>query len=276
MNPIQSILVHLDGGRHAGNRVQFARAWGSRLGASVTVLYAVTPASLGMSMVFTAGVPSKELLAYDEARLIAARKEVADACAAPGVQIEWREADDIPERAFVQQAFYADLLVLGQHDGTRHDAGVSASFVQTTIIESGRPALVIPSDAGPHAESNFHKVFVAWKESREAARALTGALPLLQRADTVCVALDADGGGDARRPLLERFLKRHGVDDVQFRSVTGPEPQAGDTLLSMATDVGANLMVMGCYGHSRGREWILGGATRSVLQSMTLPVLMAH
>jgi nucleotide-binding universal stress UspA family protein len=274
MNPIQSILVHLDAGLHGSARLQVARTWGGRLGASVAALYAVTPASLGVSMVFTAGVPSQELLAYDEARLAAAHRSVREACIEPGVQIEWREATDTPERAFVQQALYADLLVLGQHDGTRHDSGVSASFVHAAIIESGKPALVIPSGVD-RPGSTFDSVLLAWKESREAARALTGALPLLQKADTVCVALDADAG-HAHRPLLQRFLQRHGVDDVQFRSVAGAAPQAGDTLLSMAADVGASLLVMGCYGHSRGREWILGGATRSVLLSMNLPVLMAH
>ena len=274
MNPIQSILVHLDAGQHGGARLHVARTWGGRLGASVAALYAVTPASLGMAMVFAAGVPSPELLAHDEARLAAARRLVDDACIEPGVQIEWREADDAPERAFVQQALYADLLVLGQHDGTRHDSGVAAGFVHAVIIESGKPALVIPSGVD-QAEATFGNVFVAWKESREAARALTGALPLLQKADSVCVAVEA-GAGDAHRPRLQQFLQRHGVDDVQFRSVSSPAPQAGDALLSMAADIGASLMVMGCYGHSRGREWILGGATRGVLQSMTLPVLMAH
>lgn len=274
MNPIQSILVHLDAGRGGGARLQVARTWGAQLGASVAALYAVTPASLGMAMVFTAGVPSRELLAYDEARLLAARRLVKDACIDPGVQIEWREADDAPERAFVQQALYADLLVLGQHDGTRHDSGVSAGFVHAAIIESGKPALLIPSGVD-QPEATFDNVFVAWKESREAARALTGALPLLQRADAVCVAVDADTI-DAHRPLLQQFLQRHGVDGVQFRSVSSPAPEAGATLLSMAAEAGASLMVMGCFGHSRGREWILGGATRGVLQSMTLPVLMAH
>lgn len=274
MNPIQSILVHLDAGRNAGARLQTARTWGGRLGASVAAMYAVTPASLRMTMVFTAGVPGQELLAYDEARLAAARRMVKDACIEPGVQIEWREADDSAERAFAREALYTDLLVLGQHDGTHHDSGVSAGFVHAAIIESGKPALVIPSSVARQPQSTFDNVFVAWKESREAARALTGALPLLQKADTVCVAIDADTV-DTHRPLLERFLQRHGVD-VQFRSVSGPGSLAGDTLLSMAADVGASLMVMGCYGHSRGREWILGGATRSILQSMTIPVLMAH
>ena len=79
----------------------------------------------------------------------------------------------------------------------------------------------------------------------------------------------------APRALLRRFLQSHDVE-VQVRALSSAGSRLGDTLLSMAADVGANLMVMGCYGHSRGREWILGGATRSVLQSMTIPVLMAH
>lgn len=273
MNPIQSILVHLDASRHAGVRLQVARAWGGRLGASVAALYAVTPVSMGLPMVFTAGVPSQEMLAYDQAHLAAARQAVRDACIEPGVQIEWREADEAPERAFVQQALYADLLVLGQHDGAHPDPGVSAGFVQATIIESGRPALVIPS-AFDQPDATQGTVFVAWKASREAARALTGALPLLQKADAVCVAIDADAV-HTHQPLLERFLRQHGVVP-KVQSVSGPASRTGETLMSMAADAGASLIVMGCYGHSRGREWMLGGATRSVLQATTVPVLMAH
>jgi nucleotide-binding universal stress UspA family protein len=187
------------------------------------------------------------------------------------VQIEWREVRGAPQRAFMRQALYADLLVLGQHDGAHRDSGTAKDFVPSTIIESGKPALVIPNTE--QSAPTFDNVFVAWKETREAARALSAAVPLLQKANTVCVAVDADTV-DAHRVLLKRLLQAHGVD-AQFHSVSSPASQTGDALLSMATDVGASLMVMGCYGHSRGREWILGGATRSVLQSMTIPVLMA-
>lgn len=270
MNPIQTILVHVDADPRCGTRVHLARAWGGRLGASVAALYAVTPAAMGLSLVFTAGVPDEKRLAYDEMRLADARKRVNAACSEPGGQIEWREALDIHD--FMRQALYADLLVLGQHDGAHRDAGTAADFVQSVIIESGKPALVVPGAA--QGEPDFGTIFIAWKETREAAHALTASVPFLQRAKTVIVGVAADTA-EAHRTLLQRFLLRHGVD-AQMRSVSSDGPPVGNALIAMAADVGAGLVVMGCYGHSRGREWVLGGATRAVLQSMTVPLFMAH
>ena len=121
---------------------------------------------------------------------------------------------------------------------------------------------------------SFGSVFVAWKESREAARALAAALPILCKAHTVQVALDKAGG--AYTDLLPQYLQRHGVQAQYQTMAADAGSHAGELMLSMAADCNADLMVMGCYGHSRGRELVLGGASRTVLQSMTLPVLMAH
>jgi nucleotide-binding universal stress UspA family protein len=273
MNPIQSILVHVDAGPHGSSRLRTARALGGQLGASVTAVYAVTPAYVDLSLVFTAGLAvNSDLLDLDESRLAAARKLVADACADPGVQIEWREAREAPEREFMRQALYADLLVLGQYQGNHHEIGVPADFAQWVVIASGKPALVVPRTE--MHQPSFDTALVAWKESREAARALSAALPLLCKAGSVHVAVDS-AVSDTHRALLKQFLQRHGVEP-QFRTLASPAAQAGDALLSMAAEVGADLMVMGCYGHSRGRELMLGGATRTVVNSMTVPVLMAH
>ena len=270
MSPIQSIVVHVDAGPVCATRLRLARAWGGRLGASVAALYAVTPASLRKSLLFTAGVPDKALIAYDDTRMANARKRIDEACAEPGVQVQWREALD--ERDFTRQALYADLVVLGQYDDTSRDAGTSAGFVPSVIIESGKPALVVPNVArcGPE----FGTVLVAWKETREAARALAAAMPFLQKADIVHVAVDDDTDDEHCR-LLQQFLQRHGVE-ARLCAVPSASADAGSALLALAADLDAGLMVMGCYGHSRGREWILGGATRRVLRSMTCPVLMAH
>jgi len=121
---------------------------------------------------------------------------------------------------------------------------------------------------------SFGTVLIAWKESREAARALSAAVPLLRKADAVHIALDSEIA-DAHRELLMRFLQSHAVH-AQLHPLASPAQRVGDALRAMAAELGADLMVMGCYGHSRGRELLLGGATRSVLHSMTIPVLMAH
>ena len=186
--------------------------------------------------------------------------------------IEWRQALEAPEYTFARQALHADLLVLGQHDREQRDTGVPSDFVQAVLIASGKPALIVPY-IGLRTPS-FGSVFVAWKESRESARALAAALPILRQAHTVEVALDTTAG--AGTDLLPKYLQRHGVQ-AQFHTMPADAgSKAGELMLSMAADCSADLMVMGCYGHSRGRELVLGGASRTVLQSMTLPVLMSH
>jgi nucleotide-binding universal stress UspA family protein len=272
MNPIQSILVHVDAGAHGAPRLKMARALGARLGAGVTALYAVTPVYVELALEVALAGTSKALLEFDDARRQAARNLVSGVCAEPGVQVEWREAPPPPEYSFIREAFCADLLVLGQHDPQQRDSGVLSDFVPTVILGSGKPALVVPYIGA--RSSAFETVLVAWKDTRESARALAAALPLLQLADTVHVALDADTQ-EPSRDLLQQFLRRHDVA-AQFHTLAGIASMAGEAILSLAADVAAELLVMGCYGHGRARELVMGGASRTVLASMTLPVLMAH
>jgi nucleotide-binding universal stress UspA family protein len=272
MNETRSLLVHLDAGPHSASRLQAARALGGLLGADVTALYTVIPASVETPLLFAAGVANQMLLDLDETRVARARVLVKSVSAEPGVPIEWRQALEAPEYAFARQALYADLLVLGQHDRDQRDTGVPTDFVQSVLIDSGKPALVVPY-IGLRAPG-FGSVFVAWKESCESARALAAALPILRRAHTVQVAVDAAAG--THTDLLPGYLQRHGVQAQYHTMAVDAGSQAGELMLSMAADFNADLMVMGCYGHSRGRELVLGGASRTVLQSMTLPVLMSH
>lgn len=173
----------------------------------------------------------------------------------------------------MRRALYADLLVLGQRDPDDPAASeLPPDFVPQVLVGSGRPALVVPC-AGPFATVG-RRVLIAWKETREAARAVTAALPWLVRAASVhAIACGPDADEALRR--LRTYLSAQGVALETQRHEPG-ETDAGEKLLSAAVDMGADLLVMGCYGHSRAREWVLGGATRSVLRSMTLPVLMSH
>ena len=195
--------------------------------------------------------------------------------------IEWAETVGEPSALFARQALGADLL-LAQHDpgsaATGRDvrAGVSADFAESVLLASGKPVLLLPTIFKPAPIGRV--VLVAWKARRESARALSAALPFLQSAERVILALWADpGDGEdaATGPDIELALRRHGVNVIVQREVA-PTREVGELLLSKAADLGADLLVMGCYGHGRAREWVLGGASRTVLQSMTVPVLMAH
>jgi len=175
------------------------------------------------------------------------------------------------------QARYSDLLIIGQTNRDEPSPSVLSDFPEYLIMNSGRPVLIVPY-VGDFT-SVGKRPLIAWDASREATRAITDAIPLLKRADLVQVAVfnaksvpDAHGeqpGGD-----IALYLARHGIK-VEV-SVHKTNTDIGNALLSLAHDVDSDMLVMGGYGHSRFREMIMGGVTRTILESMTVPVLMSH
>ena len=195
-----------------------------------------------------------------------------------GLSAEWRVVAEGPESDPALHARYVDLTILGQLDPDRGDLELIRPRPEQVTFASGRPVLIVPY-AG-HFETIGHRVLIGWNASREATRAVNDAMPLLAAADVVTVlTIDAREGPDAHGELpgadISLHLARHGVKAEIERTVSAGIP-AGEVLLSRAADLGADLLVIGAYGHSRVRELLLGGATRSILRSMTLPVLMSH
>lgn len=276
MNALGTILVHVDAGPHNVARLVAARELAARLDASVTALYAVMPSFIEVPFALEAAGPALDTLkALDDERLRRAEEAVAGVRATPGPAVHWAVAEgSAPLLGFLQQAWYADLLVLGQREPQPHASGTPADFVESVVIGSGRPALVLPH-VGLPATIGSH-VLLAWKEGPAAVHALAGAMPLLQRAARVTVVEWVPADAVAPGPLdIRAHLARHGVKAELQRYGETPAT-TGELILSLAADLAADLVVMGCYGHSRAREWALGGATRTMLSSMTVPVLMAH
>jgi nucleotide-binding universal stress UspA family protein len=276
---LTQLLVHLDPSPKVAQRLKAARQIAQAHGAAVTALYAVTPnfVELPFAPEIGPGVAANLREIDDELRA-GVRATYEQSQKEAGVPIEWAEVRDDPVTAlFAQQAFYADLLVLGQHDpSSTTSSGVPADFAESVMVASGKPALILPY-AGMLPAVIGETAVISWKPTREAALAISAAMPLLQRARRVHVLVwgGEDACEDGHLLNLDGYLKLHGVDAVWHRH--GAEPQAlGELLLSRVCDLEADLLVMGCYGHSRAREWVLGGTSRTVLRSMTVPVLMAH
>jgi nucleotide-binding universal stress UspA family protein len=276
---LTQLLVHLDASPEVAQRLQAARRIAAGHGAAVTALYAVTSSLMNAPFAF-AGAPevAASLQEFDDECRNRAHAAFGQSMASPGIHPTWAQADGYPiVAAFAQQALYADLLVLGQHNPTdTASAGVPFDFVETVLATSGKPALILPYTGAP--EIIGENVVIAWKPTREAARAVGAAVPMLQRALNVHVL--SWGGEDeaisGNRLDLDGYLKLRGIEPVWHRESDSEPEFLGESLLSRAFDLNADLLVMGCYGHSRAREWVLGGTTRTVLSSMTLPVLMAH
>jgi nucleotide-binding universal stress UspA family protein len=277
MNKLRSILLHFDAAPRSAARLALARDLAAQHEAALTALYAVWPSYLAMPFALSEGsagvLPVLEQM--DAERRVAARTLFDREGGAGAAATRWVDLGNEPViDGFATQALYSDLMLLGQHDPDEpRTEGVPADFVESVLIASGKPALIVPY-TGSFA-SVGRDVLVAWKPTREAARAVAGALPLLQRARSVHVVGDTPSAGAEGRLDLAGYLRSHGIEPKithHGRATT----DVGEALLSLAADVQADLLVMGCYGHSRARELVLGGATRTVLNSMTLPVLMSH
>jgi nucleotide-binding universal stress UspA family protein len=274
MNAIRHILMHVDSSDQVLGRLAVCKALAERFGAKVTALYAVTPWLLQYPVLLDAGGVATQLSDWDEERRQAAHERVTKAMAGDDA-LRWAQLEDQSPFDFANEALYADLMVLGRRDqdGPSKD-DVPADFLAHAILHSGKPALVLPADTSFTRAPKV--VLVAWNGSRESARALTAAMPFMHEAQAVHVlhvrtGAHDDGGLDA----LAFQLRAHGVEAV-FHSAVGRADDAGPLLLDMARDLKADLIVMGCYGHSRAREWVLGGTTRTMLSKAPLPVLMAH
>jgi nucleotide-binding universal stress UspA family protein len=175
---------------------------------------------------------------------------------------------------FGRIARHYDLSVVGQ---TAPDLAVPDDLlIEAALFQSGRPAVVVPYIQKDDIQLNH--VLICWDHSRNAARAVADALPFLVRskkAEIVMVTRHDGKPGDLPGAEIAGHLARHGVN-VELRQLIAADVDVANAVLSYAADTGVDFIVMGAYGHSRLREFVLGGATYGMLRSMTVPVLMAH
>ena len=167
-----------------------------------------------------------------------------------------------------------DLSIVGQAEpGT---SAVEEIIAESALFESGRPVIVVPYIQ--KAPLKLDRVMLCWDGSRAAARAIADAMPLLERAGRVEIVIVANERGkkdEIEGADMGAHLARHGLNVEVKRTVLG-DIDVADVILSHAADAGSDFIVMGGYGHSRLREFVLGGVTRTIFRSMTAPVLMSH
>lgn len=276
----QSILVHVDHARHAGLRMkiaaQLAREFNAHL-AGVAMNGVARYIYQDVAMDPTGMILSNLMDAADEAAkgALAQFRATVQKIGVNGV--EERLVNEDAAGGLALQARYADLVVISQTDRDDPVAAAVSDLPEYVMLNSARPVLILPY-AGELAAVPKH-VLVAWDGSVEATHALTGALPLLRKAANVTVTVinpekQSFEHGEQPGADIGLWLARHGVKiDVRVENTA---MDIGNALLSMVADLGADLLVMGGYGHARFRELLVGGATRTVLDAMTVPVLMAH
>ncbi|WP_042266886.1 universal stress protein [Paraburkholderia heleia] len=265
----KSLLVHLDDSERCAVRLALSLDLAERFDAHLTGLYwshAYRDTSGGEP------TPQARLARTHERFLLAAERA--------GRTVEWRAPQPCDSAIATMHARHADLLVLGQPEDEAWVAQSAGGFVADLLMTAGRPAIVVPHSGTFTAFAQ--NILVAWDGSREAARAVSDALPLLQRAQSVSIEVIASHRG-AQRARAENeaidaaaWLDLHGVQASFHESLSDPQILTGAALLSRAGDLHADLIVAGAYAHSRVHECVLGGVTRTLLQAMTVPVLMSH
>jgi nucleotide-binding universal stress UspA family protein len=273
----KTMLVHVDTGRSAPARLKLSADLAARSAAHITGLYVRRPFQ---APAFSDAGPAMDSLyrtyenaaKADEALATAAFR---DLIGGTSLSSEWRVVDGLAEEVVAAHARYADLVIVGQSEPDAAATTTPPDLAETVALASERPVLIVPHIGVTKPPGKT--VMLCWNGTREAARAVTGALPILKQADKVIILLiDPRNDGDEQPGAsMARWLGRHGVKAVVQRD-TAAESSVGGVILSRAADQDADLVVMGLYGHSRMREWVLGGASRTLLASMTVPLLVAH
>lgn len=272
----KDILVYADGSKAAPVRLDVAAALAAKYKAHLTALHVQLAPYVPVD--FGAGVPAA-LIEWQEKFMTEqaenAKEQVAAAQRRSGQEIEYRLVKGEMAPVALLHARYADLAVVSQAGLTSEELTAADELPETLVMGSGRPTLIVPR-YGKFA-SMGERVLVAWSRTRESTRAVHDALPLLTRAKAVTVMEVNPGKDDAHiaGADIALHLARHGVK-AEVASTTASDIEVGDAILSRAADLGADLLVMGAYGHSRLREFAFGGVTLHILKHMTVPVLMSH
>lgn len=273
----KTILVHVDNGKRVEVRLDLAIRLARQFESHLVGLYALTNIALPSYVVAEGGATLAELHKKN-VKEQAARAEMRfrDTAGKAGLAgAEWRSSGADVLEACTLHARYADLVVIGQADPS-DSSGVEPVFPEQFVLAAGRPVLVVPY-AGQFATLG-ERVLVAWNAGREATRAVTDAIPLLRLAKVVdVIAFNPDGidHGDVPGADIALYLARHGVK-VKVSHHRAEDVDVGNQMLSRAADLGTDLIVMGAWGHSRLRELVMGGVTRTLLETMTVPVMLSH
>jgi nucleotide-binding universal stress UspA family protein len=275
---IKDLVVNLGGGGSpdvtAGFAISMAKPYDAHVVGVAFVFEPVIPGSL------LGGIPTDLIEVQREENAKAAEAAVASfqaAARSAGVSAETRLLDASIAGAsdlFGRIARRFDIAVVGQ---AQRDQGVSEELlIEGALFGSGRPVIVVPRTQTQAMA--LDKVMICWDGSRPAARAIGDAMPLLERAksiEIVVVTGERDKSGEITGANMKRHLARHGIE-VEIKRIPAGQVDAQTAILAHAANSGAEFIVMGGYGHSRLREFILGGVTRGILKSMPVPVLMSH
>lgn len=272
---MKTIMVHMADDSESAHRLAVAVALAATHAASLVGVFArpspAIPAAIrgrGFSTVFL-----REIRSSMDEHERNARSAFEGAAAKAGLPAEWRRVEGELMEGLSLNSQYADLAIVSQTPPDTMEEWLTGECPDHLTLTAGCPTIVVPHARAPMPVGR--RVLVAWRATREAARAVRDALPLLREAEQVTVLTVGPSGADHIPGAdIAAFIARHGVT-VETRTNYG-SGEPGEIVLSHAGDIGADLIVMGAYGRSRLRELILGGTTKHVLSRTTVPVCLSH
>lgn len=277
---IKNLLIHLDHSKGCQNRLRTAFTLARDFDAEIMGLFVVpdyivpsyVEAQISVDLISDV---TEKAIARAEETLAGYRRLASEA----GVKMQAHVVEGQIIPILREHSKYADLLLLGQDQPDDPD-NASYGLADALLFEGGCACLVVPHSGKLAAPGK--RVLLTWNASRESARAMREAMPLLTRADTVVMLssepdfADADiARGHPHADELARFLKSHGIEAISG-GIGDPDIGPSQAILGQAAEMNADLVVMGAYGHARLREIILGGVTRDLLKQSPLPLLLAH
>ena len=276
----KNILIHLDHSSGCQNRLEAAFDLARNFDAPITGLFVVPDyivpsyVEAQISVDVITGVTEKALARARE-RLVDYQKLAKEA----GVSMEGHVLEGQLIPILREHSKYSDLLVLGQDHPEDLD-NASYGLADSLLFEGACACMVVPHSG--KLKPLGKRVLLTWNASRESARALREAMPLLSRAETVVMLSSEPDDGDISMARghphaqeLARFLESHDIEAISS-GISDPDMSTTDAIIGQAAEMNADLIVMGAYGHTRLREIILGGVTRDLLKQAPVPILLAH
>jgi nucleotide-binding universal stress UspA family protein len=272
---IKSILVHMAPDESRIVRLRVALALAIQHHAHLMIAYMTSPVSMPAASAGRAAsavyIADQTDIAHEKAEGV--HDEIAEPCTRANVSWSWEVLEGDHNDLLAERSHYADVILVSQLHGASSEAGIGLHRPDDLLFMASCPVLVLPQ--AWTSETLGTRVLIAWKDTREAARAVRGGIGFMEKAEALFV-LTCDPphhrfeGGEE----LRDYLKRHGLAPEPVSDVLSND--VGEVILTYAEDLKADLLIMGAYGHSRWREFVLGGTTQHVLERMTIPVLMGH
>ena len=273
------IVVFIDGHTETAGILEFAGILAQEHGARLISVFMQPAPTVTPAETFARGKGMETIIEVHQAQLerieTERRAQFEGIVRRHGIRSEWRSLPYLSSEVGVH-AYYADLVVIARPESVGQTAG-PPGLAESLVLSSGRPIIMFP----PHGTvSQIRRILVAWNATRESIRAVADALPLLVKAKAVQVLVvdhERNRAGHGQEPGADiaRHLTRHGAQ-VEVQRLSSGGKDVGQLLLSQAAAFGAELLVMGAYGHSQLREWMFGGVTRTVLYQAVLPVLLSR